>query len=153
MGAALWQADGGQVNGAIELDGVDDYIIVASPVNPADGPFSVFAWIKGGTPGQAVLSQANGMNWLYTDSAEGYLMTDLTNYGRSAPGPLLSEAIITDGTWHRIGLVWDGSYRHLYVDGAEVATDAAPLSALEGSDGGLYFGVAALWPLALSSPA
>ena len=40
-----------------------------------------------------------------------------------------------------MALVWDGSYRHLCVDGVEVAKDDAPLSALEGSSGGLYFGV------------
>jgi len=68
-------------------------------------------------------------------------MTELTNSGRSSVGPMLSQAIITDGNWHRIGFVWDGSHRHLYVDGTEVAKDTAPLSALEGSDGGLYFGV------------
>lgn len=43
--------------------------------------------------------------------------------------------------WHRIGLVWDGSCRLPYVDGVEVAKDAAPLSALKGAEGGLYFGV------------
>ena len=68
-------------------------------------------------------------------------MTKLTNSGRSSVGPMLSQANITDGNWHRIGFVWDGSHRHLYVDGTEVAKDAALLSSLEGSDGGLYFGV------------
>ena len=68
-------------------------------------------------------------------------MTELTNSGRSAAGPMLSQANITDGNWHRIGFVWDGSYRHLYVDGAEVARDAAPLSSLESAPGGLHFGV------------
>ncbi len=67
-------------------------------------------------------------------------MTELTNSGRSG-GPMLSQTNITDSEWHRIGLVWDGSHRHLYVDGAEVANDAAPLSSLEGAEGGLYFGV------------
>ncbi|MBC8217228.1 MAG: hypothetical protein H8E73_02075, partial [Planctomycetes bacterium] len=37
--------------------------------------------------------------------------------------------------------VWDGSYRHLYVDGVEVAEDATPLVGLEDAYGGLYFGV------------
>jgi hypothetical protein len=48
--------------------------------------------------------------------------------------------MITDNHWHRIALVWDGSYRHLYVDGIEVAKDAAPSSGLESAEGGLYFG-------------
>jgi hypothetical protein len=37
--------------------------------------------------------------------------------------PLYSHAVITDGNWHRIGLVWDGSNRILYVDDVEVVSD------------------------------
>jgi len=141
MGGPVWQPDGGMVAGALQFDGADDYVTTDLVLDPADGAFSVVAWIKGGAPGQAVLSQANGVSWLCTDSVEGCLMTELTNSGRSAVGPMLSQANITDGNWHRIGFVWDGSYRHLYVDGAEVANDAAPLSDLESAEAGLYFGV------------
>ncbi len=35
-----------------------------------------------------------------------------------------------------IGFAWDGLYRHLYVDGVEVARDDAPLTSLKGSDAG-----------------
>jgi hypothetical protein len=48
------------VYGALQLDGVDDYVITGFVLNPEDGPFSVFAWVKGGAPDQAVLSQ---MGW------------------------------------------------------------------------------------------
>jgi len=54
---------------------------------------------------------------------------------------LPSDTIVTDGAWHRIGLVWDGSYRRLSVDGAEVACDAESLSGLESADRALYIGV------------
>jgi len=142
IGGPVWQPDGGIVAGALQFDGIDDYVMTTDRVlNPADGTFSVVAWVMGGAPGQAVLSQADGSNWLCLDSIEGCLMTELKASGRGAAGPLLSEAIITDGDWHRIGLAWDGSYRRLYVDGAEVAKDAAPLSSLEDAYGGLYFGV------------
>jgi hypothetical protein len=60
--------------------------------------------------------------------------------GRSAPQPLISESVITDGQWHHIGLVWDWSYRYLYVDGVEAAGDAKALAPLKASDGGLYLG-------------
>ncbi len=53
-------------------------------------------------------------------------------------GPLLSEAGITDGQWHRVGLVWDGSHRTLCVDGVAVAEDVQ--DALVSSDRGLYIG-------------
>ncbi len=64
-------------------------------------------------------------------------MTELKASGRSAT-PLLSETNITDGNWHRIGFVWDGSSRVLYVDGIAVAEDTQ--TNLEGSYSGLYIG-------------
>jgi len=140
IGNPVWHSDGGMLAGALQFDGIDDYVSTDPVLNPADGKFSAIVWVKGGAPGQAVLSQADGVSWLCLDSTEGCLMTELTNSGRSTVGPMLSQAIITDDNWHRIGFVWDGSCRHLYVDGVEVAKDAAPLSALEGSDGGLYIG-------------
>ena len=136
LGGIEWQPTGGQVNGALELDGVSGYAIAGAVLNPADDPFSIFAWIKGGAPGQVVVSQQNTANWLAVD-AEGNLMTELKGAGRST-GPLFSDTVITDGQWRRIGLVWDGSNRTLYVDGVAVAEDAQP--GLEGSQMGLYIG-------------
>jgi hypothetical protein len=107
-------------------------------LNPADGPFSVLAWVKGGAPGQVVISQQAGINWLMTD-AEGKLMTELRyTRGRTPQWPLLSQMVITDGEWHRVGFVWDGVYRALYVDDTLVAEDAQP--GLSGSLGGLHIG-------------
>jgi N-acetylneuraminic acid mutarotase len=138
LGDPVWQPAGGMLAGALQFDGIDDYVETPFVLNPADGPFSVFAWVKGGAPGQVVLSQIGGANWLCTDSLEGNLMTGLSYPagGRIRPQPLVSEFVITDGNWHRIGLVWDGSHRTLYVDDVVVAEDTQ--AKLEGSDGGLY---------------
>jgi hypothetical protein len=122
IGGALWQPDGGRVGGAIQLDGVDDSIVASSPLNPADGPFSVLAWVKGGAPSQAIVSEPGGSNWLSLDLLTGSLMTELTSFGRGGSF-LLSETVIDDGSWHRIGLVWDGLRRTLFVDGVAVAED------------------------------
>jgi hypothetical protein len=137
IGEPIWKPEGGKVNGALQFDGIDNYVSTGPVLNPADGVFSVVAWVKGGAPGQVVLSQADGASWLRADSTEGNLMTDLKS-GRGG-APLLSQTSITDRTWHRISFVWDGSCRYLYVDGAEVANDTAPLSDLTGGEGGLYF--------------
>ena len=137
IGDPLWQPDGGQVDGAIQLDGVDDYIIASQVVNPTDGPFSIFTWVKGGAPGQTILSQMGAGNWLCTDPLEGHLMTELAGPGRNS-GPLWSQTVITDGEWHRIGFVWDGSHRTLYVDSIVVAQDTQP--GLQNSSNGLYIG-------------
>ncbi|MGB2865299.1 MAG: LamG-like jellyroll fold domain-containing protein [Sedimentisphaerales bacterium] len=137
VGGPVWQPTGGQVDGALQFDGVDDSIIASPVLNPADGPFSVLAWVKGGAAGQTVISQQGGANWLSTDPLGGFLMTELAGPGRSS-GPLLSETTITDGQWHRIGFVWDGSNRTLYVDSVAVAQDVQ--DSLESSSNGLYIG-------------
>lgn len=137
FGNPVWQPEGGQVKGALMFDGVDDVIILKPVLNPKDGPFSVFAWIKGGAPGQVILSQQTGVNWLQVD-ADGTLMTELRSSGRQ-PSPLYSETVIADDNWHRIGFVWDGSQRILYVDDVPVALDNQ--GNLGGSAGGLVIGV------------
>ncbi|MFC1795370.1 LamG-like jellyroll fold domain-containing protein [Planctomycetota bacterium] len=139
QGEPLWQPTEGKIDGALQFDGIDDYVVTGSILNPADGDFSVFVWVKGDTPGQVILSQASEANWLCTDLVEGCLMTQLQPAGRGG-APLLSNTCITDNDWHRIGFVWDGSYRYLYVDGEEVANDAAQLSSLLSADNGLFLG-------------
>jgi hypothetical protein len=136
LGGIEWQPDGGQIDGALKFDGVSGYAITGGVRNPVDGPFSIIAWVNGGAPGQVVVSQQNASNWLAID-AEGCLMTELKCTGRSA-GPLYSETVVTDGQWHRIGLVWDGSNIILYVDGVVVAEDRR--DGLQGSESGLNIG-------------
>jgi len=137
VGGTVWQPSGGQLNGALQLDGIDGHAVTGPVLNPADGPFSAFAWVNGGAPGQTVLSQLNGADWLDVDPSWGCLMTELCESSRNA-GPCISETVITDGTWHRIGFVWDGMNRSLYVDDILVAEDTQ--ANLQDSDRGLYIG-------------
>jgi len=139
LGNPVWQPDGGQVNGALQLDGVDDYVVTGAAPIPEVAAYSVLAWTKGGAPGQVVLSQMGKANWLMADASDGKLITELVPpAGRTVPPPLVSEFVITDGNWHRIGFVWDGSYRRLYVDGLVVAEDLQ--DNLDISINGLYLG-------------
>ena len=77
MGDAVWNPDGGQVDGALEFDGINDYVSTPVIVDPANGDFSAFAWIKGGVPGQVIISQQGGTDWLMADAVDGALRTDL----------------------------------------------------------------------------
>jgi len=92
---------------------------------------------KGGVAGQVIISQADGTGsgatWLGTDPANGKLITNLTFF------ELPSESVITDGQWHHVGIVWNGSRRYLYVDGAEVTKDTSDQFAIL-CDVDLYFG-------------
>ncbi len=144
-GDALWQPLSGSVGGALELDGVDDYVHTDYVLNPADGPFTVFVWVKGGHGSEVILSQTETRGysgtWLGADPVDGRLLTDLTDAGR-ATHALVSDFVITDDAWHQIRLVWDGMRRHLFVDDVEVAADVRALAPLVSSHGGLHMGAA-----------
>jgi len=150
-GEPTWQTTGGMIDGALQLDGIDDCVQTDFILNPADGSLSVFAWLKGGLPGQVIISQADttvdtpvgpstnpGSTWLGANPSDGSLMTGLMDIYF---GPLESESVITDGQWHHVGLVFDitAMKRRLYVDGAEVAVDAGYVGGVS-SDAGLYIG-------------
>ncbi len=137
MGNPIWQPAGGVMAGALLFDGADDYVRTEPALDPSSGPFSVFAWIKGGAPGQVVLSQRNGVNWLMAAAPQGTLLTALRGSGRTSK-MLACPVVITDGAWHRVGFACDGASRTLYVDGAEAAQDTQ--ATLIGSCGGLYIG-------------
>ncbi len=144
-GGPVWQPAGGVIDGALQLDGTNDYVSTPFILNPSRGQFTALAWVKGGNPGQVVLSQIAsfispaGKDWLCTDPTEGRLMTALTD-GSPTTSPLISEFVITDGNWHYIAVTWDGSRRRLYADGIKVAEDSNPLANLVSSDKGLYLG-------------
>ena len=137
FGDVIWQPEGGMVDGALELDGIDDCISTQFIINPAK-IFSVFAWIKGGAPGQVIVSQEIGANWLMLDQNTGCLMTELKASASRGGHALTSQVVIADDLWHLIGFVWDGTNRILYVDDTEVASDTQ--DGIFGSNGGLYIG-------------
>jgi hypothetical protein len=145
-GGPVWLPASGKKGGALQLDGVDDYVSTPFVSNPVDGAFSAFAWVKGGAPGQVVISQIDGAGsgetWLGTEPVSGEFVSGLVPppTGRTAMPGLKSESVITDDHWHHIGFVWDGSYRALYVDGTEVVKDSAVQNPLKSADGGLFIG-------------
>lgn len=145
IGDPVWQPDDGKKNGALQFDGIDDYVETDFVLNPAEGAFSVFAWIQGGAPGQVILSQADGIGtgeiWLGADALDGNLTTGLRPPGgRSPTPPMVSDFVITDGQWYHIGIVvTEPGVRNLYADGIRVAFDTQPVE-LPSSDGALKIG-------------
>ena len=133
VGNAAWQPAGGKIGGALAFDGKDDSASSGSVVlDPAQGPFSVIAWVKGGAPNKVIVSQAAGADWLYLNQY-GMLTTDLKASGREGRS-LTSDAYVLDDQWHRVALVWDGTNRALQMDGVEVGEDTqAGLAARSGN--------------------
>jgi hypothetical protein len=134
------------IGGALELDGVDDSVLVDLLLDPRAGSFSILTWVKGGTLGQVIVSQADaklgrttspGCSWLAIDAA-GMLTTDLAGADPAVPE---TEVVLADGRWHRVGLVWDDFSKTstLYIDSVEVAACVEPI--LPVTHGGLQIGV------------
>jgi hypothetical protein len=135
IGLPQWRPQGGTIGGALELNG-KTFLAAKSAVNPAKNPFSIAAWIKGGAPDQTIVSQQGAANWLLAD-AQGALATELSKGGQTSAG-LSSQAVITDGNWHRIAFTWDGTNRRLYLDGVLAAEDTQ--EGLADSSGQLILG-------------
>ncbi|MBE0536644.1 MAG: family 10 glycosylhydrolase [Phycisphaerae bacterium] len=139
LNGCAWLPSGGVFGGAIQLDGVDDFVRTPFVLDPADGPLSAMAWVKGGQPWEVILAQTSGAGigreWLQTN-ASGKLLTRLSD-GLTL---LSSDTAICDGDWHHVGVIWDGARRYLYVDGAQVASDTEPLVGLQSADGKMHIG-------------
>jgi hypothetical protein len=125
LGNAAWQPQGGKIGGALAFDGKDDFARSGKCVlDPAKGPLSVIAWVKGGAPNRVIVSQSSGADWLYLN-LYGMLATDLKSSGEDSQS-LTSDAHVLDDQWHRVVMTWDGTYRTLQMDGVEVARDTQP---------------------------
>jgi hypothetical protein len=136
VGKVVWQP-AGKVGGALAFDGQGNFVRTLTPVlDPATGPFSLIAWVKGGATNRVIISQSGATDWLYLNQF-GMLTTDLKSSGKDGRS-LTSDAYLLDDQWHRVAMVWDGTNRSLYADGAEVAKDTQ--SNLAASNGNLQIG-------------
>ena len=125
----------GQVDGALSFDGINDYVSTPHVIDPSAGPFTACAWVQSSVPNRKILSQTNGSGtgrtWLYTD-ASGNLASFLGGVS------MASYFHTTDGQWHHVALVWDGTRRYLYGDGNNLIPDA--YFPPEACDGVLHIG-------------
>ncbi|MCF7957588.1 MAG: putative Ig domain-containing protein, partial [Phycisphaerae bacterium] len=75
LNGGVWQPTGGQIGGALELDGVDDEVTLPAEILDPTEPFSVFMWVKLeeklGTKAQ-ILFQHNGSgrSFLYRQATD-----------------------------------------------------------------------------------
>jgi len=114
----------GQIDGALDFDGVNDYVQI-SGYKGITGPQSrtVSAWIKTSTTGSIISwgsASGNGQKWLIRlDSTTGALRTAVQG------GSIVGVTDISDNQWHHIAATLnddgspDVSEIKLYVDGIE----------------------------------
>ena len=109
--------------GAVQLDGVDDFVKINGFKCIAGGQSrTVCAWIRTDVPGRVIIAWgplgASGCRWVFGTNAVGQLWL-----GIGGGGSITGTADICDGDWHHVAVVAedDGSPNinevKLYVDG------------------------------------
>jgi hypothetical protein len=122
VGEPVWVA--GMIDGALELDGVDDYVDCGNPavLDFGTGDFTISAWIKLTTVERATVYAKGGDNsggiryTLAMGESNDNKMT-LTTDDDSSKRQARGDTVVNDGAWHHVVGVRSGNMSHVYVDG------------------------------------
>jgi hypothetical protein len=125
---ATWSTSG-KMDGALDFDGVNDYVSAPFIVNPYKEFFTATAWVKlaSGTV-QLILQQdgTNGRHWLYRSSS-GKLGTYLSGTALETTGTILV------GAWTFVAVTYDTSTVKLFLNGTLAASSTRTLDSASGS--------------------
>ena len=134
-----WQPFGGQVDGALEFDGIDDYVTIAesSDFKFGTGDFSMGAWVKtSATTKSYIIDNYHGT--VGEVGCQMVMNADGTVYFEVHGGTLLqitSTVTINDGAWHHVfGSADRDSSMNLYIDGASAATGGTNSDKIDNSN-------------------
>jgi len=127
----------GKVNGALNFDGVDDYVSIALPAYNFTGNFSMSVWLKTSVAGSIMgftgALPKNGAHdkELFIDTA------GKVNFRLYPQGTLRSNLTVSDGSWHHLAATYatDASMK-IYADGTIDATN--PTQGNSASYGGYF---------------
>lgn len=154
IGTPVWYPSEGQVDGAIQLDGNDDYINCGGGTSDHNTPtwadfteeITVSAWIKvddfdANKPWQAIISKGDTA-WRLSRAGNENVINFACN-GLSPNFDVQGFTDVTDGKWHHIVGTYDGVEIALYVDGVLDIYSGSPMEAsgdIEFSDYDVYIG-------------
>ena len=126
VSGAVWTT--GLIGGALDFDGVDDYVAIGPGVLPV-GEKSLFAWVK-----LPPVGQGSGNNYdffIYNglpsdDKGIVLYFNDGVNlrWAKTVSWDfdVAYTVALDDDKWHFVGVTYDGSIHRLYFDGYEAAS-------------------------------
>ncbi|MEJ2703159.1 MAG: LamG domain-containing protein [Sedimentisphaerales bacterium] len=151
----IWRPSEGQIGGALEFDGTDDYVEV-----PDDASFditneiTVTAWIK---PGDVIDWRTIVAKYAHTPAwrKDLYWLLHAGNIGVTFAGPCgiggddwIPTVPIESGVWAHVAVSYDGSAMRMYKNGINAATNSASGNLLLGdsaSNESFYIGYNTEW--------
>ncbi|MHC4659404.1 MAG: LamG domain-containing protein [Planctomycetota bacterium] len=126
-----WQPAGGQIDGAIEFDGIDDYVQTSDDLNKLQltGDYTMAVWIKPDFTQKdwaAVFSKcdANGLVNHWTLQFDNVNPKKLIIHQPTASWDTGIKLGDIAGAWHHIRVVRSGEWMTSYLDSSEVHSNA-----------------------------
>ncbi|MBI9017808.1 MAG: lamin tail domain-containing protein [Phycisphaerae bacterium] len=116
----IWNPQGGYLDGALQFDGIDDYIWISQGYQgvPGSSPRSCTAWVKAVVPQGDIFAWGNldgpGQGWVVRIDQWGAIGVDV------GQGYVVGSQNIADDLWHHIAVTFDGTTTDditLYIDG------------------------------------
>jgi len=121
-GEPLWGA--GMIDGALELDGVDDYVDCGNPsiLDFGTGDFTVSAWInmtatERGTVYAKGGDNSGGIRYTLAMGESNDNKMTLTTDDDSSKRQAKGATVVNDGAWHHVVGIRNGNTSLVYVDG------------------------------------
>lgn len=115
VGGPAWIT--GQVNGALQFDGVDDYVNVPGYQHPVNNKLSFALWFKADALDAGVWYHAIDM-----PGRPARIRFQGNTLRFTVAGINLDQPGINTGQWYHVAGTWDGIVQKLYVDGVEVGS-------------------------------
>jgi len=127
----VWQPAAGRIQGALEFDGVDDFVSLGTMDIPAGTGLTISLWMKADdfdVPDARLISKSTGLL-----AADHYWMVSTINstalrFRLKAGGATTTLATTTGkigpGKWYHVAVTYDGANMRIYKDGVEVASTA-----------------------------
>ena len=120
LSGCAWKPDDGIIGGALEFDGIDDYVYCGTDASlDGDTDFTVTAWVKtDATVEQTVVQQRytwyNGEYWMRVKSNG---KVNFAVYGGGYQFNFDSSDAVNDGRWHNVTIARDCLKGYIYIDG------------------------------------
>ncbi|WP_269684041.1 LamG-like jellyroll fold domain-containing protein [Flavobacterium lacustre] len=110
----------------IKFDGTDDYLDAGKVLN-LNTAFTVSAWVNRNSTDKTILSKRNsGFSEGYDLGINAAGKAEMSWMVGSTKHTITSSAVIPVGTWHHIGVIYNGTTAKMYIDGITNVSASMP---------------------------